>query len=182
MQSANPGGEHRNLIKHTIKDWIDAQEIDGIGLVWPSMRPDLEFDQDSNPVTDCIVRINLPDTAEDRLAYTGPTDPGGKLEHYQVELHLHHVGYDLDEWDTIERDYDRIVDALKDALRGRGRDLGHPDVVLSLGEYPRQGNIRDTHDDPTIGAESDGTPVGPVERRGTIFFEVSHYLQSPGEG
>jgi len=166
MTSPNPGGEHRRLVRHALTEWIQAQEIPGIGLVHPGTRPDLEFPGDGGADTDCIVRVRLPDTRESRLAYTGPIDPGGKLATYQAELLIHHRGYNTDEWDSIEDDYDRIIDALKACLRGEGRDLGHPMIIIQAGES----GIADSHEDPI---ESDGI----VDRWGTIGFEVSQYLQ-----
>lgn len=170
--SANPGGQHRRLIRHTLKAWVDAQEIAGIGLVYPGMKPELSFesDPDSNPDFDCIVRIAIPSCTEDRGAYTGPVDPGGKVLHYACEFHIHHRGYNPDEWEESEDDYDRITDALKDALRGHGRDLGRPDVILQVGEFPRQAGISDRHEEPV---DADG---GIVERWGVISFQVTQYL------
>lgn len=174
MVSANPGGQHRRLIRHTVKAWLDAQQIEGIGHIHPGMKPDIDFDEhpESSPDTACIVRIALPDTTEDRSAYTGWDDRGGKLSRYQCELHVHHRQLDRDEFDEAEDDYDRIIDALKDALRGRGRDLGRPDVVLTSGESPAETTIRDAHADPVE------TDEGFYDRRGVISFEVLHYLQS----
>lgn len=165
--SANPGGQHRRLIRHTLKHWLDAQQIPGIAEVCPGMRPVLDMDGGAD--NSCIVRIELPSTSESRAAATGPVDPGGKMLHYDVTLHIHHRGLIADEWEESEDDYDRIIDALKDALRGRGRDLGRPDVVFQVGEYPQENGILDRHDEPV---EADGV----VDRWGTISFTVSQYL------
>lgn len=165
--SANPGGQHRRLIRHTLKNWIDAQSIPGITEVCPGMRPEIDLDGTADSF--CIVRIELPSTSEGRAAFTGPGDPGGKMLHYDATLHVHHRGVGADQWEESEDDYDRIIDALKDSIRGRGRDLGRPDVVFQVGEYPEHGGVVDRHDEPV----EDG---GVVDRWGAISFTVSQYL------
>jgi hypothetical protein len=82
-----------------------------------------------------------------------------------------HRGFDVDEGgEESEVDYDRIVDALIDSIRGVGRDLGEPELVLQVGEWPAAAGIIDEHEDPF---ETDGSAI---ERAGTISFTLSQYL------
>ena len=174
MSSPNPAGRHRELMRTALADWVTAQQIPGIGHVFASHRPDYNADEWPQSGGDCValVRVVLPFESEDRAAYTGPEDAGGKDIHYSAELHVTHRGFDPDDWPGIEDDYDRIIDALKDSLRGRGRDLGRPLAVFQVGELPREGNITGAHDEPVEEEEA-----GLVTRHGVIAFTITQYLQ-----
>lgn len=175
----NPGGQTRRLVRTTIANWIDAQRIQGLDHVYRSKPVEWQFDQ--YPHTGlgfaALVGVRLPTDSEDRAAYTGATDPGGKMYHAPAELHVVHWTLEQDlaqDDDASEDDYDRIIDALKDCLRGTGRDLGRPDVVLGAGEYPREGGITSTHDEPV-------NDNGSVLRSGVIAFDVTLYMTAyPG--
>lgn len=172
--SPNPAGQHRRLIRTTIAQWLTAQRIRGLDHVYRSAPPTMLFEDYRTGVQDysCLATVALDTDSEDRAAFTGPTDPGGKLIHYGVQLFLVHRSYtpgELD-WADDEDDYDRIYDACKDALRGHGRDLGRSDVVLQAGEYPRVRGITGRHNPPV---PVDG---GAVDRWGVLSFTVSQYL------
>lgn len=176
--SPNPGGQNRRLARTVIQQWITAQAIAGVDRVHRSPQvPDrIEWEAGPDDSRDfrAQVAINLRRASEDRAAYTGPTDPGGKMINHDVELTIYHRSDVQSDQDEAQDDYDRVVDGLKDALRGTGRDFGRPDVFLSAGEYPRQGGITDDHDDPVM-------DYGGVLRLGTISFTVHQYLQSPSQ-
>lgn len=172
--SPNPGGQNRRLVRTILANWVIAQRIAGIDHVYTSVPTEWRFEAWAHTGTGfgALVGVRLGDDSEDRLAYTGPVDPGGKLAHYAAELRIKHWSYELDDSQDSpdsEDDYDRIVDALKDALRGVGRDLGRPEIVLSAGEWPRQGGIAH-RSEPFVVDE------GSVLREGTISFNVSQYL------
>lgn len=173
--SPNPGGQNRKLVRYAIAEWIEAQRIQGLDTVHRTdPGPDkIQWDDAALSTGDYHAQLTvaLPSDDEDRLAYTGPTDPGGKLVHYSVELGLYHLGGEPDSWLESEDDYDRIVERLKDAVRGRGRDLGRPDVILQVGEYPRTSGISTDHE-PAVAVAG----AGGIFRRGTIRFTVSQYL------
>lgn len=174
LPSPNPGGNDRALMRRLLKDWIDAQRIQGVDHVYRSKPPIWMFDLHRNSGTDyaCLVAVVLGIDTEDREAYTGPTDVGGKLVHYNAQLSIQHRSFNPDtyqESSDSEDDYDRIVGALKDCLRGRGRDLGRPEVVLTVGEYPRVGGIR--HQPSPPGMQGD-----TVVRTGLIVFQIVQYL------
>jgi hypothetical protein len=176
--SPNPGGQNRRLVRNALKEWLDAARVAGIDHVYPGEPTTWQFDayKRSGSGFACLVGVLLLTDDEARQAYTGPTDPGGKLVHHNVTLEVRHVSYNPDEADAGmagEDDRDRICDALKDAIRGRGRDLGRPDVVLQVGEYPREGGISATYE-PIVIAN------GSVVRTSTIEFAITQYLQSPG--
>lgn len=171
MSSPNPAGQHRRLMRNAVADWIRAHNIEGIAHVFASHRPEYnadEFPQDRE--YECMVRVVLPTESESRAAQTGPLDRGGKDVHYQLELHLLHRGFNPDDWEGSEDDYDRIVEALKDALRGPGRDLGRPLAVFQVGEWPQEGGIVAAHDEPEDGGAT-------VDRHGVISCTISQYLQ-----
>lgn len=170
---ANPAGQHRDSMREALKEWLDAQQIDGIAEVYAGDIRNVPWDEHltDSPDSTCMVIINLPRTSEDRIAGTGPTNRGGKDVHYSVELQVLHLAVDAESgWVDSRRDYDRIIDALKDCLRGAGRDLGRPELVFQLGEFPRANGIIDEHEDPFENGD------GGVERNGTISFTLTQYL------
>lgn len=171
MSSPNPGGSHRELMRNALADWITAANIEGVAHVFASHRP--SYDPDEFPQLleyEALVRVVLPTETESRAAHTGPDDRGGKDIHYAAELHITHRGFNPDDWEGSENDYDRIVDALKDCLRGPGRDLGRPLVVFQIGEWPRDDGITASHDEPEDGGAT-------VDRHGVISCTISQYLQ-----
>jgi len=173
--SPNPGGNNRKLMRDTVTDWITAQRIIGIDHVYPTLPPYFNFDafRQSGRDYGMLVAVTIPSDSEDRIAYTGPSDPGGKLIHYPVRLRLEHASYtamDDDGAEAAEDDYDAIYEALKDCFRADGRDLGRPDVILVAGDYPRTGSMIGTHDDPVLSAG------GAVMRSGTLNFTITQYL------
>jgi len=158
-------------MRNAVADWIRAHNVEGIAQVFASHRP--EYSPDEWPQQrpwEALVRVVLPTESEDRAAFTGALDAGGKDIHYSAELHITHAGFNADDWEGAEDDYDRLVDALKDSLRGRGRDLGRPLTVFQVGEWPQENNIVAAHDEP----EDNG---GRVVRHGVISFTITQYLQ-----
>jgi hypothetical protein len=176
--SPNPGGNNRKLARNAAKDWLRAQRIPGLETVHASQSgPDGIVWEDSvlsSGRFHAQLVISIPADSEDRLAYAGSNDPGGKMLHLDMEFELHHIGGEAGEWEASEDDYDRIVEAIKDALRGAGRDFGRPDVVLQVGEYPRVGGIRTEHEAPV-------DVSGACFRQGRILFTYSQYLPSPAD-
>lgn len=167
----NPGGEYRKAVRQALAGWVDAQKIPGIGQVLASLRPDVDW-AEVLPSHGCaaVVHIYLGNSDEARGAYTGPVDPGGKDIHYEAELRLLHRGLDPDDWEGSEDDFDRIVDALMGALRGRGRDLGKPGLVLQAGEWGQ--GIQFLRGEPQVQTEEGDV----VDRRGSVAFTISVYL------
>lgn len=172
--SPNPGGQNRRLMRNALADWLAAQRIQGLKVGASAPIPGRVRWEDWTPNGSAQFQAQtfatLPHTDEDRAAYTGPEDPGGKLAHYSVQLPLYHLGNLPDEAAASEDDYDRIVDAIKDCFRGYGRDLNRPDVILQVGEYPRTSSISDDHEEPIL-------VNGGIYRTGVISLVVSQYMQ-----
>lgn len=173
--SPNPGGNNRRLIRYTVAAWITAQRIQGLDHVYPTLPPYWNFDSFDHTGDDfgALVAVTIPSDSEDRLAFTGPTDSGGKLVHYPIRLRFMHASYTIADDDLAaasEDDYDRIYEALKDCFRADGRDLGRPDVILVAGDYPRVGSLVGSHNDPVI---ANG---GSIWREGSLALTVSQYL------
>lgn len=172
--SPNPGGRNRELVALALSEWFMAQHIMGLNVVQPVPigpdRVDWEADAIGTDGPRCAGVINLPRVSEDRVASTGPDNFGGKMAHYSVDLELHYLSGEPDNWQAAQFDFWRIVDALKDCLRGNGRDTGRPDVVLQVGEYPREDSITDEIDEPVSGD-------GGIYITGTISFTASQYMQ-----
>jgi hypothetical protein len=146
VPTQNPGGQPRRSTRVALCQWIEAQQIRGLAHVYPSRSAQVRFDDwpgGAGADFAALAKILTWDDSENREAYTGPTGRGGKLLNYQVGLQVIHQSYNPDDNQTgeAEDDYDRTVDALKDALRGPGRDLGRPEVILHVGEWPRVGGI-----------------------------------------
>ena len=177
--SPNPGGQNRRLMREALSGWIEAQHILGLQRVWESPRGYTRVDWEAVAVgvseARCQGIVNIPRARESRVAGTGPVDRGGKAAHYDVELELHYLSAQPRDWPAAIVDFERIVDAIKDALRGPGRDLGRPDVVLQVGEWPATDSITDQVDDP-IDIEG-GTYI-----TATIYFTASQYMQQQTQG
>jgi hypothetical protein len=171
--SPNPGGEHNWLIRQAVKELIDAQHIPGIDVVHLTLRPLSDLDEAQSNENDCacFIYIDMGQDVEGRAALVGTNNPGGKDITYDVILNVRHRGFDADDWEGSQRDYNRIVDALKDCLRGQGRDLARPDVVVQAADWPTQRNIVHTPSEPISDTDS-----GVVDRWGQITFVVSQYL------
>ena len=171
----NPGGRNKQLIRDTVKEWIDAQSIQGLAELWPDWAPSLPYEwapEAGNASHACIAAVWVPRTSETRVTTNGPTDRGGIELRSTVELHVYHRTFSPDEWREAQNDYDRIIDAIKDCLRGRGRDLGRPDVIFLAAESPGgQPNIEDVQEEPV---DADGM----LDLWGTVYFEVMAYLPS----
>lgn len=172
----NPGGGNRETARMALVNWVNAQHIRGLNHFYPSRSSEFRFDEYPGGSGDdyaCLAKIKTFQSSEDRLAYTGPVDPGGELVHYATGVQLCHRSYnpDNDQSGESEGDYDRIVDAFLDCLRGVGRDLGRPDIVLMSGEYPRVGG-RTVVSDPPIQIDD----TGIWQRTGLISFRISQYL------
>jgi len=174
--SANPGGEDTWLVRQALHDWLEAQSLPDVTSIELTLQPALYFDEFAGSGEACMLLIDLPDDEETRGALTGPDDPGGKDVHYTAMIQIRHRGFSADGWADSQRSYDRVKDAVKQALRGVGRDLGRPDVILQVGEWPKEQGI--SHNRGEI-VEADGL----VDHFGVITFTVSQYLPTfiPGE-
>lgn len=172
VPSPNPGGQNRRLARNAIADWITAQNIFGLDDFSASAKtPDrVDFNEFEHRADgSCQAFVTIPKEREAREAGTGPTDRGGKMMHFDVMIDVWHAWFTGD-WTDSEDDYDRIIDAIKDAIRGPGRDLGRPEVVLQVGEWPREASIEGDHDEPVW---ADGTII----RHGVISFTYTQYMQ-----
>jgi hypothetical protein len=172
--SPNPGGRNRELVATALGEWFMAQHIGGLQAVQlVPIGPD-RVDWEAVAIGEsgprCQGIILIPSVTEERAASTGPDNFGGKLAHYETELELHYLSGNPDNWQAAVFDFWRIVDALKDCLRGAGRDIARPDVILQVGEYPREQSISDQIEDP-ISAD------GGIYITGTLSFIVSQYMQ-----
>lgn len=172
--SPNPGGRNRELVSVALAEWMAAQHIGGLQAVQPTPRGPARVDWEEYAVgvggPRCQVVLSIPRASEARVAGVGPTNAGGKLAHYEVTAEVYYLGGEPVNWQAAVFDFYRIVDALKDCLRGSGRDLQRPDVILQVGEWPREVSISDELDEP-IDAE------GGVYITGRLFFQVSQYMQ-----
>lgn len=178
VPSPNPGGENRRLLRTTLQGWIEAQRIPGIERIYrtPVLSQKYEFGLTGSTQYGCVVGIEVPRVVEGRTAYAGPDNPGGKDLRSSVVLNIKHGAYGLsgdEDWERAQDDLDRIIDALKGALRGKGRDLGRPDVYTAVGEYPRESSIEDELFEPAVDVES-----GSREQYANINFTAIQYLET----
>lgn len=173
--SPNPGGQNRRLVREAVAEWITAQHVGGLQRVWSAAQGPDRVDWEAVAVGTgdprCQATVTIPRVSESRTAGTGPTNPGGKTAHYDVELELQYLSALPMEWADAIDDFDRIVDAVKDCVRARGRDLGRPDVILQAGEWPKDGSITDEVDEPV-------NIDGGIYITGTVYFTVSQYMQA----
>lgn len=174
----NPGGEFRWQLRQDIINWLTAQAIPGIEAMFPTMRHslDYQFSQEGSAQYACVIGIEVPSSSEQRQALTGPNNYGGKDLTHDVVLAVRHQAYGvLDaEGDALaQQDFDRVVDAIKTALRGPGRDLGRPDTYYAVGDGPDPGSIRDEYGEPVTDPDS-----GTRSQRAGILFSAVQYLNA----
>lgn len=171
----NPGGEHRWSVRVALKNHVDAQNVPGLVELYPVLSPARDWDEAMVDDLGCMALafIHMPNDAESRAASVGPDNPGGKDITYDVELRVMHLQSDdsLTGWTDGQRSYDRLIDRLKDCLRGEGRDLGRPDIIFQAADWPRDGGIVHKTDEPQHDEES-----GFTYRNGSLFFVISQYL------
>lgn len=161
------------MVREAVKEWLDAQRIQGIDEIRRTLLPISDFD-DNATQNDlgcaCFIYIEMGEDYENRAALVGPNNPGGKEILYEVRLMVRHRGFDQDDWEGSQRDYNRIVDALKDCLRARGRDLGRADAgIIQAGDWP---SIRGIVHSPGEAIDAGGM----VDRWGQVSFQVTQYL------
>lgn len=171
----NPGGAYRATARRSVANWISAQNIPGVQHVYPGLPATWNFDGYPAGGTEygCLIGVRIPTSSAERVAYTGASDPGGKMLHYNVQLRLYHQSFatfDGDDTAEAEDDFDRIVDAIQDCFQSDGRDLNRPDVFLAVAETPKsQSFVVDAPDPFRIEG-------GALARQGSITFTVSQYL------
>lgn len=168
----NPGGRNREFVRKITAQWLADGEIVGLANVYPGTPLEERYDEGQpGALYFANASVHVAEISETRVTWTGPTDPGGKDAHYEVALSLKHVCTSVDEpdWWAAEDDHDRILDALKDRLRGQGRDLGRPDVILQAADWPAT-SLRSETDEPMY---TDGVRT----QWSRIFFTVSQYMQ-----
>lgn len=179
---ANPGGQMSFALRQNLALWLRSRQIMGVARVYTEEQYTEPFDDRtiSGDNHTANVWLDVPDDAEDREAYTGPNNRGGKLVHFTCEAYVDHWTYVPEAPSDDESDFLRIVDAIRDCLRGPGRDLGRSDLYLSAGEYPRQGGII-WHKNRTALVST--APGGSsAYRSGVLTFTVSQYLNDPTAG
>lgn len=171
----NPGGRNREFMRKVVAQWLADAGIPGIGNVYPG-TPLEELYDDGAPgaIYRCNVAVHVSDIEDSFTVQTGPADAGGYFGRYNVALALKHLTMSVEttDWWAGEDDHDRILDALKDRLRGEGRDLGRPDVVLQSAAWPGGGA-------PSITSQTD-EPIyndGVRSQWSRISFVVTQYLQ-----
>lgn len=182
IPTPNPGGQNRRLLRNAAADWIEACHIPGVDAIHRSMPPEIMWEhiaRTGGVNYSCQLAIRSPRRTRERLTYTGPEAVDGVLYHADIELAVFHRSYLVGSWDfeRDEDDYDRIIDALYDALSGTGRCLGRPDVFLAVGEYPRESGITDVHAEPAVALDGSA-----IDRWGVLALQASFYPSDQSGG
>lgn len=170
--SPNPGGNNRRLVRTILADYLTAAQIPGLLMIWRAFVPTFDVESLAGSGPYAVARIHVGRIVERRMAYTGPTDPGGKDADYETVLEVAHrsAGVENADWEAAEDDHDRIIGAICDQLHASGRDLGRPDVILQAADWPSE---------QTLVIES-GEPYainGLREQITTMSFVISQYMQ-----
>lgn len=175
---ANPGGQMSWALRVNVALWIRSRQIMGVAQVYTEEQYTEPFDDRTISGDNHLANIwlDVPDDQEGRLAYTGPVNRGGKLVHYTVEAHVDHFSYAAEAPPDDEQDFLRIIDAIRDCLRGPGRDLGRQDLYLSAGEFPRETGITFQKNRTVLISAAGGSSA---YRSGVLTFTVSQYLNDP---
>lgn len=170
---ANPGGRNAEFVRKIVTQYLTDLDIAGLTEIWP----DLPFEQlwddgQGGPLYDCRIGVHLGDISDSFEVQTGPDDYGGYFARYDVMLELEHrcASVEREDWWQARDDHDRIMDAVKAGLKGPGRDLGRPDVILQSAAWPSGGSITSETDPPVYAS-------GIRTQRTRISFVVSQYMQ-----
>lgn len=167
----NPGDRNREFVRITIANHLFSLNIQGVGNIYPGMPLEELFDAGQpGSLYSCNLGIHVGDFSESFKVQTGPGDYGGYLIQAEVMLTLKHRAADVNTstWLAAESDHDRILDAIKTGLKGPGRDLGRPDVILVSAAWPSDGSIRSQTDEPVYSN-------GQRDQWSRIFWTVSFY-------
>lgn len=178
IPAPNPGGNYRTLVRRALQQQIEANSIPGLDAVRasdPGPERVAGSARGGNSQFAATLCLRIADDSETRTATTGPIDRGGKMAHYEVEMTLYHFTFDEGDWDAGQDDYERIIGLALDCLRGPGRDLGRPDVIVQVGEWPREQSFHTHHEAPMDYG-------GTIMRMGTTGFTVTQYMQQQPAG
>lgn len=169
----NPGGTTRRVVREVLQDALIGASIPGVVLVYRSLPPvwQLEEAVPMGARFAAAVAIQVGRVVHSRRALTGPTDPGGKDASHEVTLTILHRGFSPEpsDWEDAEDDHDRIIGAIIDVLAGGGRDLGRPDVILQVADWPQESLSYETTDPVNVN--------GVREQFTAMDFTASIYMQ-----
>lgn len=170
----NPGGTTRMAVRTILQQGLQGLSIPGVVLVYRSLPPTWEF-EDAVPMGSrfaAALAILVDRVVHQRIADTGPTDPGGKDVNHECKIVLYHKGFgpEPSDWEDAEDDHDRILGAIIDYLAGGGRDLGRPDVILQAADWPKEGSVTYETDEPV---DNNGIREQVTE----ISFMTTIYMQ-----
>lgn len=156
------------MVRKTVADTLNVADIPGLVRIHRS-KPYVDVWATSGFDDGTVIGyVFIPEQQEIRVAMNGPDD-GRKELNYAVDLILYFRDSDKD-WAEAQDHYDDIVDQIRWQIRGFGRTLQRPDVILTAGEWTQ--GIRHQQTEPEA---LDG---GKITIRGILSFEVTVILET----
>lgn len=131
----------RKLVRHTLAEWLSAAQIPGLDHVYPGKPQEILWGAYATGGSShlCQAYIIVSRRRETRIA-GGEADvltqrPQGQKEITStVTIVVFFRSTDPD-WLAAQDTYDDITEAMTQQLRGGGRALGRPDVIIAAGEF-----------------------------------------------
>ena len=154
------------LVRTAVADTLNTSLIPGLAKVHRSQPYVDVWNNTGYDDGSIIAYVFIPDESEPRISMGGPYS-GQKEVNFAIDLIMYFKDSDKD-WELAQDHYDDIKDQIKWQIRGFGRTLQRPDVILQAGEWTP--SIRHLQSEPQA------IEGGKILIRGVISFEVTVVL------
>lgn len=160
----------RQQVRNAVAKWIGEAQIPQLNQVFTSFPKRINFQQLAFPgqLSRAAGVVFIESEGETRVAIGGAYD-GWKRIDYEVAFQIFHHSMQRNAEDAMT-DFDEVVDAVQDRLRGGGHRLGYED-----------GNVIWQAAEPQINAEY-GEPLtnegGATETWAAVRFTVTQFIRA----
>lgn len=160
----------RQQVRNAVAKWIGEAQIPQLNQVFTSFPKRINFQQLAFPgqLSRAAGVVFIESEGETRVAIGGPYDGWKRLD-YEVAFQVFHHSMQRNAEDAMT-DFDEVIDAIQDRLRGGGHRLGYSD-----------GNVIWQAAEPQINAEY-GEPLtnegGATETWAAVRFTVTQFIRA----
>lgn len=160
----------RQQVRNAVAKWIGEAQIPQLNQVFTSFPKRINFQQLAFPgqLSRAAGVVFIESEGETRVAIGGAYDGWKRLD-YEVAFQIFHHSMQRNAEDAMT-DFDEVVDAVQDRLRGGGHRLGYED-----------GNVIWQAAEPQINAEY-GEPLtnegGATETWAAVRFTVTQFIRA----
>lgn len=160
----------RQQVRNAVAKWISEAQIPQLNQVFTSFPKRINFQQLAFPgqLSRAAGVVFIESEGETRVAIGGAYDGWKRLD-YEVAFQIFHHSMQRNAEDAMT-DFDEVVDAVQDRLRGGGHRLGYED-----------GNVIWQAAEPQINAEY-GEPLtnegGATETWAAVRFTVTQFIRA----